>query len=555
MDFLNQSFAQLKDLFEGMTSGSRITAGLLLVVVVVSLGYLFTHTVPGNSVYLLDGRSFSNSELDAIEAALGEAGFKCETDGSRIRVPRGKKYVYMAALLKAGALPKDFGEDLRSTLANQSVFGNWKLTKEQLKASTLREMGKIISAIPAVENATVQSAREEGEGWLRNDVVTASVNVWMLGSKQLDQDLVNAICGTIMGSIGGLKPENITVIDSTRGLTFYGNAEDLAGGAGGSYATVTQDWRKYYRDNILESLQDIPGVTVSCNVILSKEKSHVEESIDHDPKKLITLQNNEKTLTRSYEGAEPAGRPGPVGQANTARSLGNSQGRGAKEDAEESETEQTSISSKSTQTKTELAGLVPERVSVSINVPSTHIEDIWHKINDTAGEEPKNPDENELAQLQQAEVAKIETIVAPLLPEVQGVDDLTDLVEVRVFYPIAMAPIPDPSMTESALVWLGQSWQTLGLIVLAFFSLLMIRSMVKSVPGVGVAEAPAGRSGSGPVSEEEDKLAEQPDAPRLVRFGTSGQSLKDELADLVTEDPDAAANVLKNWIGHVSNAA
>ena len=139
--------------------------------------------------------------------------------------------------------------------------------------------------------------------------------------------------------------------------------------------------------------------------------------------------------------------------------------------------------------------------------------------------------------------------------ELPGVDDLTDLVEVRVYRSIVPEPIPEPGMTENALTWLGQSWQMLGLIGLAFFSLLMIRSMVKSVPGVGVAEAPAGGSGSKSESEEEDQSAQQPDGPRLVRFGTSGQSLKDELSELVAEDPDAAANVLKNWIGHVSNVA
>lgn len=546
MDFLNQSFDQLKDLFEGMTPGSRITAGLLLVVVVVSLGYLFTHAVPGNSVYLLDGRSFLGSELAAMEAALGDAGLTCETDGGRIRVPSGKKYAYMAALAQAGALPKEFGEDVRNTLDNQSVFGSWKHTQEQLKVAMQIEMSKIIGAMPGVEKATVLYSREKKEGWRENDVVTATVNVAMLGSKSVDKRLVDAICSTIMGGVGGISPENIRVVDNTNGLTFQGNSEDLAAGAGGSLATDTQNWRKYYQDSILDSLRDIRGVTVSCNVTLSKEKSRTEKAIGHDPK-TITLEMAEKTLTRTSEGAEPAGRPGPVGQANTARSLGTSQGRGSKEDADESEVEQSSIAIKSTQTTSEYEGRAVERVSASINVPSTYFEDIWHQINDKPDEDPKTPDPSELEQLQQAEVAKIETSVAQLLPSVEGVDDLTDLVEVRVFQHIAMDPIPEPGMTKNALTWLGQSWQTLGLICLAFFSLLMIRSMVKSVPAVETVEAPAGKS------EPEDDHGESgkpPGQPKLVRFGVSGKSLKDEVSDLVAEDPDAAANVLRNWIGH-----
>ncbi len=43
MDFLNKALAQFSDLFRSMTPGGRITAGLLLVVAVVSVGYLFQH--------------------------------------------------------------------------------------------------------------------------------------------------------------------------------------------------------------------------------------------------------------------------------------------------------------------------------------------------------------------------------------------------------------------------------------------------------------------------------------------------------------------------------
>ena len=47
MDFLNKAFAQFNDLFRSMSPGSRITAGLLLVVAVVSVGYLFQSEVGG----------------------------------------------------------------------------------------------------------------------------------------------------------------------------------------------------------------------------------------------------------------------------------------------------------------------------------------------------------------------------------------------------------------------------------------------------------------------------------------------------------------------------
>ena len=40
MDFLNKAIAQLSELFRSMTPGARITAGLLLAVVVISVAVI-----------------------------------------------------------------------------------------------------------------------------------------------------------------------------------------------------------------------------------------------------------------------------------------------------------------------------------------------------------------------------------------------------------------------------------------------------------------------------------------------------------------------------------
>ena len=92
MDFVNKAYAQAAELFRSMSPGTRIAAGLLLAVIVVSLVYLFQYQVAGGDEYLLDGRPFSASELTAIEAAFAKAGLgKSAVVGNRIRIPRGQK--------------------------------------------------------------------------------------------------------------------------------------------------------------------------------------------------------------------------------------------------------------------------------------------------------------------------------------------------------------------------------------------------------------------------------------------------------------------------------
>ena len=109
MDFVNKAYAQLVELFRSLSPGARIATAALLVLVVVSLIYLFQYQVTGGDELLLDGRQFSTSELKEIEAAFAKAGLgKSTVLGNRIRIPRGQKEAYLAAMADGNALPADF---------------------------------------------------------------------------------------------------------------------------------------------------------------------------------------------------------------------------------------------------------------------------------------------------------------------------------------------------------------------------------------------------------------------------------------------------------------
>ena len=74
MDFVSQAYSQLVELIRSMSAGTRVATGLLLALVVVSLVYLFQYQVNGGDELLLAGRTFSQKELTAIEAAFAKAG-------------------------------------------------------------------------------------------------------------------------------------------------------------------------------------------------------------------------------------------------------------------------------------------------------------------------------------------------------------------------------------------------------------------------------------------------------------------------------------------------
>ncbi|MBN2293170.1 MAG: hypothetical protein JXM70_12135, partial [Pirellulales bacterium] len=150
----------------------------------------------------------------------------------------------------------------------------------------------------------------------------------------------------------------------------------------------------------------------------------------------------------------------------------------------------------------------------------------------------------------------IQELVAGLLPDMKDVADKTAQVKVTVGRNIIPDPIPEPSMTATAMSWLGANWQMLGLVALAFASLGMLRSMIKSTPLETTTgqQSRAGIAGEMGVGGEEGVAEEGMNRQqrRLARFAAGGASLRDELSELVQEDPEAAANILRTWIGSPS---
>src|SRR6476646_10670484 len=156
MGFLNNAIAQLSELLRSMTPGARITAGLLLAVVVISVGYLFQHSSTGPDTYLFGGEPISSGQLDRIEAAIAKAGLSdFQREGFRIRVPSGQQAKYLAAVADAGALPPNFNTILENALEKGGPWESREATRERLKIARQQTLSEIVRAMPWVENAIV----------------------------------------------------------------------------------------------------------------------------------------------------------------------------------------------------------------------------------------------------------------------------------------------------------------------------------------------------------------------------------------------------------------
>jgi len=556
MDFLNKAFAQVADLFRSMTPAARITTALLLTVVVVSLGYLFRYHGSSPDLYLMNGEQFPASHLPAMEAAFAKAGLNTyEFEGTRIRIPRGQQNAYMAALAEAGALPETYSQILDKALEGGNVFVDPRQREQLIKAAKQKQLALIIRSIKGIQNAYVMYDTEQKRGFNRESVTTASVSVTPVAGQPLADGQVLAIRTLVARAIAGLQPENVAVTDLASGRTLAGTSGTLASPLEDPYGSRKKMYEQQWKEKALEALWYVPGATVSANVELAMEMSHKKEMVKHDPK-TIPWQTTEKSQTSSTESTGPAGRVGYAAQQppNTSMSLAGSSGKGSREEQEQSETKTVNLTSGERDT-VESAGLTPKRVTMSIGVPSSYFLKVWQERNPAqGGAAPKTPDQAALDQIRTEETTKIKEHIAALLPAVEGTSDSRQLVTVTVFQGITPPEIPGPTTMELMLSWLSQHWTNLGMVGLALVALLMLRSLIRMVPQTAARPAPAASTAAveEPAAPEEAPVERQA-AARLRRFQAGGPSLRDELAQVVQEDPEAAANVLRAWIGSGAN--
>jgi len=198
-------------------------------------------------------------------------------------------------------------------------------------------------------------------------------------------------------------------------------------------------------------------------------------------------------------------------------------------------------------------GFTPKEVWATVTIPSSYIDNLWKSRNPTATAAPK-PDDLRLVQTDV--IPKVENIVEPLLIQVANKGENTfKHVRVVVLDTLPAPTIAPPSLATTATTWVGRYWSTLAMLGVAMFSLVVLRSVVGSAPKSTPGAAPA-TAAAPSLKLQADDPTDTPAAPgedaepirprlRLKR----GTSLKDDLIDIVREDPDAAADILRSWIG------
>jgi flagellar M-ring protein FliF len=551
MDVVNQAFAQISSLFRSMSAGGRIVAGLLLTMIVISLAFLFNQQTGRPGAYLMT-EPHSAEEIQAILNAFGQAGLKnYEIEGSRVRVPRGEEATYMAAVVDAGAIPASSGSYLRKALEGSGMLSTKATQAALLKNATQMELAHVIRKLKNVRNALVLIDSKKEGALNKKEIFSASVTVETINGMQLESHQVQAIRVLVSSAVAGMSPESVAVADMPGGFTYPQTLPgELPSGQQDKFNQTKLAHERSFTEKIKSALAPmIPGVVVSCNVELNPQIEHLEHRTQHDPK-TVPYATAESQRIFNSQTPQIAGRPGLGAQGGLPNqpAIANSVTGAAKSEEETSERTEKSKVSGSTQ-EIRLAPLAPQRVTAAIGVPSSYIEEIWQKRNPPPpGEEPRKPTPQDLKATQEAKVKEIQEWVATLidLPK-EVLPNPIPQVKVTVFDQLPTRELPQPGIGDHALAWFGSNWSTLGTGLLGILSLVMLRSVVRTVPTTEKLPEANTLAIEQPTATEATPN-KAPAAPKLRRRERTGTSLREELVEIVREDPEAAASVLRTWI-------
>ncbi|MGD9645228.1 MAG: FliG C-terminal domain-containing protein [Pirellulales bacterium] len=476
MDLLNRAMQQGAELLRTMTPRARLaTAALAGVLLICAVGLLLSPSA-GSEVLLLGGHAFSTSELPAVQAAFAKAGLSdFEVVGGQIRIPRNHQARYLAALADGDVLPSSLADRLVEIVQAQSPFAS-RAQQEQMQRAVVQSMiAKSIARMSGVESAELFLDTQPRRGFRQEPLSTASVHVKTIGSVPLSADKVRAIRGLVAGAVAGMAPDNVTVIDST-GQHWSGESAVGSGGLDDPYLARKLTYEKGYAAKILASLAYVPGVSVSVNVELSTERRRTGSRQTIEPNRAApssapraTLVDGDPTsdslqATHNQRPNQPAALDAPGDRLPRAMPIAAIEPMPTNEAVGQ---RTATIDNE----QFEIVGLTPERVTVSVVVPTTYFEDLWRRHNAVAGQAPlRSPSPLELAPIEVQERVRIQETVLAQIPHAAGLS-AADLVSVTAFTPIPTAPVGVPPWSVRVRNWLQLNWVAVGLIVLPLAAL------------------------------------------------------------------------------------
>ena len=173
---------------------------------------------------LFSGLSPEDASMVVAKLKEQKIPYKLGMGGTAIYVPSEKVYDVRLLLVSQNSLPGSGGVGFE--LFDKTNYGMTEFMQNvNYKRAIQGELVRTINQMPEVKGSRVHLAIPEKSLFTdREKEVTASVFLKLKPGKSLSKDQITGIVHLTAGSIEGLKPENVVVVDSS-GKILYKNGD------------------------------------------------------------------------------------------------------------------------------------------------------------------------------------------------------------------------------------------------------------------------------------------------------------------------------------------
>ncbi len=541
MEEFRTRFSAARERFDALPGRARwgILAGVLVTIAVAAFSLLRD----AEPAYALLYANLEEADAGAVVERLREkqVPFKLERSGTQVWVPEASVHETRLALAAEG-LPRGGGVGFE--IFDEQRFGESEFAEQVKYHRALEgELSRTIGHLAGVESARVHLVLPQRNLFAADESqATASVVVKLRPGARLADERVRGVVHLVASSVRGLAPESVTVVD--------GDGRPLAGGeqAEDELATRSLEVRRSYEHSKERAVQQLldatlgPGVAVvrvAADMTFAREERTEER---FDPSTIATRSFQITEERNGAAGPTAEGVPGtpsnlPGGETPTTGTTGDD---GL---SRRSETRNYEVS-KVTTRAIEPVGRVT-RLDVAVVVDGT-----WTG----AGAQRRyraRPAE---------EITRIRTIVESAIGSQADRGDRVTVENVQFAAVPAVAgePAADAIQVLAKQYGLYAGIGLAALLALAVVLFVLRRRSKKNqaalAPSAGLVLA-TGESGAvaealgGPVSVSVDA---QPLDGRPTPTPASGVRAPMLASDIVREDPNLAAHIVRGWLSEAA---
>jgi flagellar biosynthesis/type III secretory pathway M-ring protein FliF/YscJ len=545
METLKQQLQRIQEQLGGLSASQKMLTMSLVAIMVMTIVWWGRYAGHAEMVPLLD-QPISGDDAAQLTQAVRAAGINVRIVGDRVMVPSERQEDALAAAGWARALPSNSKSGFDEMIQKIGPFETETKTEAMLNRAREMTLARMVSGFPGVSKADVmindKSRRKIGGGGDIEPSATVIVTTRGSGDLRMKQ-LVEAAGAAVASATPGLAPARVSVIVDGRKYRAPQESADYASAE--LYDQIAQQ-EKYYSQKI-EGVLQMSNVLIAVNVSIDTE-SRNEHRETFDPNRVV--QKETSSYTETLESAQPAAASQePGAQANVGLpSEEASPPQTATSTTEKNRTEMAVYPSKSIETVNKPSGGV-RVVSAAVRVPFSYFVTRYKATNSSAQE----PDEKTLKPMVDTELASIKTHVMKATG-LKSEDDVSVDAYWEAVPVLAAADAVEMTTAASVGSMVTSHVKEIAIGALAVVSLFMISMMVKKGTPVPILVPPMELHEAPPLAADEDIAGEvgevgaMLDGMELDDDAIKAQQMVEQVATLVKENPDGAANLVKRWL-------